>query len=162
MDERNALERLIDLDEIRDVLARYCSLLDEFRLDELLQLFAEDCVTDYGPGRGGRGMGRALLRNMIETSMENFQYTHHQLGQVLVEISGNEASSIAYVTADHRLVNGARETIRMQYRDKLRKTGGKWQICFRETRATIVDAERFVERVMLERRSSQRPARNPG
>lgn len=150
------LDELLDDHAIRDVLARYCGLLDEFRLDELLQLFAEDCVTDYGPGRGGQGKGRQLLRNMIETSMENFQYTHHQLGQIRVELSGNEACSVAYVTADHRLCDGKRETVRMQYRDRLRKAGGQWRIIFRETRATIVDAERIVERVMLERRSSRR------
>ena len=45
-----AVERLIDKDEIIDLVHRYSYCVDHRLYDEVVELFTEDCVVDYGPG----------------------------------------------------------------------------------------------------------------
>ena len=149
--DTKTLKDLLDQQNIRDVLSKYCELLDENKLDEVVQLFSADCVTDYGPGRGGPGVGPEVLRKRFQNNLTGFLRTHHQLGQIRISLDGDKATSVAYVIADHELRNGKRETVRMQYWDRLVCTNGRWRIAYRETRATIVDGEVRIERVMLPR-----------
>ena len=48
--EVSAIERLIAKDEIVDLVHRYSYCVDHRLYDEVVELFAEDCVVDYGPG----------------------------------------------------------------------------------------------------------------
>jgi hypothetical protein len=49
-DEVAAIERLIAKDEIIDLVHRYSYCVDHRLYDEVVELFIEDCVVDYGPG----------------------------------------------------------------------------------------------------------------
>ena len=48
-DEHGALRRLLDKDEIVDLVHRYSYCVDHRLYDEVAALFTEDCVVDYGP-----------------------------------------------------------------------------------------------------------------
>ena len=52
-----ALPRLIDKDQIIDLIHRYSYLVDHRRYDEVVELLTEDCVIDYGPGVDHRSTG---------------------------------------------------------------------------------------------------------
>jgi len=49
-DVEAAVRQLIDKDQIIDLVHRYSYCVDHRLYDEVVELFTEDCVVDYGPG----------------------------------------------------------------------------------------------------------------
>ncbi len=69
-DEAAAIGRLIAKDEITELVHRYSYCVDHRLYDEVVELFTEDCVVDYGPEyRTVRS--RADLRRMLENPEGN-------------------------------------------------------------------------------------------
>ncbi len=60
-----ALRRLLDKDQIIDLVHRYSYCVDQRLYDEVVELFTEDCVVDYGPGFAPPVRSRAGLRQMF-------------------------------------------------------------------------------------------------
>ena len=134
-----SLQDLLDIEAIRNTEAEYCEAIDEFDIERVIATFTEDCVTDYGPARGGAEVGHDALRRRWQGQTGGAKHTHHQLGQVRVALRGNEADCVAYAIADHEKKDGSRITFRYQYRDKLRRTPQGWQISHRRLLITVVD-----------------------
>jgi len=137
--ERNAdgLAELVATQTIADTLARFCERIDEYDIEGVVGLFTEDCVTNYGPGRGGVLNGREPLRQRMLRSQAENKRTHHQLGQVRIVFESSAAAlSIAYVTAWHELWDGQVRVARLQYRDRFVLATNAWQISDRLALAT--------------------------
>lgn len=132
------LRELSDQQAIRDLLSRYCELVDEYRLDEVVHLFTADCVTDYGPTLGGIVIGPQSIPERFRITLSRYNHTHHQLGQVRVEVNGDEATSLAYCIADHEFFDGRQLTVRLQYRDRMVRTPQGWRITGRQMFSTVV------------------------
>jgi ketosteroid isomerase-like protein len=139
------LPLLLDRAAIADVLALYCKRIDEYDIDGLAELFTEDVTTDYGPGRGGPVAGRQQVRDLISRGQAEVRRTHHQLGQSRLEIDGDTASALTYVTAWHR--DGTRSCARLRYIDQLQQTPPAWLITSRrvETGRRRGDGRRGVD-----------------
>jgi len=136
------LEYLVARQEVADVLARFCERIDEYDIDAVAELFTEDCVTDYGPGRGGRVVGRQALAERLRTGQEEFARTHHQLGQMTVRFDGPDTCHAStYVTAWHERFDGSTPVVRLRYLDRLVRSGNRWRIA--ERRALAQGAEGF-------------------
>ena len=82
-DEEGALRRLVDKDEIVDLVHRYSYGVDHRLYDEVVELFTEDCVVDYGPAFAPVH-GRAALRKMFGSPGVGFAATSHHNANVLV------------------------------------------------------------------------------
>lgn len=133
------LQELYDKQAIRDRLARYCEMIDEYNLDTLKDLFTADCFSDYGPGRrGGPLTGSDALYKRLQAGLKRYRHTHHQLGQIDIELNGDEATSIAYAIADHIKQNGEFLSVRLQYRDRWARTPAGWCISHRRTLVSLV------------------------
>ena len=78
-----ALQQLIDKDEIVDLVHSYSYCVDHRLYDEVVQLFTEDCVVDYGPGVPPV-RSRAGLRQMFGHPDAGFAATSHHNANVLV------------------------------------------------------------------------------
>lgn len=50
---------------IIELLTEYTILVDNYDIDGVAALFTDDCITDYGPGRGGLVIGRDNVRDRI-------------------------------------------------------------------------------------------------
>ena len=133
------MQELADRQAVADLLALFCERIDEYDVDAVAELFGEDCVVDYGPGRGGEQRGRVALRERLRRGQGQFRRTHHQLGQIRVELDGDEAAGVTYVTAWHELWDGRRETARLQYRDRFRRAASGWLISERRVLATGIE-----------------------
>ena len=150
------LAALVTRQQIVDVLAAYCERLDEYDIDGVAELFAEDCVTDYGPGRGGPVRGRPQVRDRIAGGQAEFRRTHHQLGQIRVELHGDRAGALSYLTAFHERWDGSTARVHLRYVDELDRTGGVWRISSRTVRVSAVEGFdgvpwHWVERAVPER-----------
>lgn len=138
------LAALADRQAIQDLLAEYCERLDEYDLDGVAATFTENVVTDYGPGRGGRVVGRAEVRARIAGGQAVFRHTCHQLGQTRITLgpAPDEASGVTYVTAWHERFDDTRDTLRLRYLDRFRRQPyGQWLIA--ERRIEVMGVEGF-------------------
>lgn len=133
------LAELRDRAAIADVLAAFCQRVDEYDILGLAEVFTHDCVTDYGPGRGGPVAGLAAVQARIARGQSEFSRTHHQLGQSRVTMRGDEAVAVTYVTATHEHRDGARSRVHLRYLDRLRRTGAGWRIAERRAHASLVE-----------------------
>src|SRR5690348_2127674 len=139
MDAAELIAELRDRAAIADVLTAFCERVDEYDIPGLAEVFAEDCFTDYGPGRGGPVRGLAAVLDRIGRGQAEFSRTHHQLGQSRVALHGNDAEAVTYVTATHEHRDGARSRVHLRYLDRLRRTGSGWRIAERRVQAAVVE-----------------------
>jgi SnoaL-like domain len=61
-DVEAAVRQLIDKDQIIDLVHRYSYCVDHRMYDEVVELFTEDCLVDYGPGAAMLVRSRSALR----------------------------------------------------------------------------------------------------
>lgn len=130
-----ALQRLIDESELRNLIQTHYRALDEKNFDALSALYTEDAVLEVG---GQIHHGRQAIIDTPKHSLGRaYEVTHHHIGQIYVDIDGDEARGVAYVVAYH--LPKAAEL--MKHEDG----GGKLHVAARRTE----DGWRFT-RVRLE------------
>ena len=151
METQQAITELLDRAAIADVLAAFCERVDEYDIAGLAEVFTEDCLTDYGPGRGGPVAGRAAVLARIGRGQAEFRRTHHQLGQSRVTLAGDTATAVTYVTATHEHRDGARSRVHLRYLDRLRRTAAGWRIAERRAHAAVVEGMPGTEWVWVPR-----------
>ena len=89
---------LEDKEAIREAFAMYCYNVDDNKIDDFANLFAEDCVWDGGPV--GKFEGRDALRAFCGGINEQWgpnTFRHHLANQI-VRVDGDGAHLSAYVT----------------------------------------------------------------
>jgi len=126
--DKALLAELADRLAIARTLATFCARVDEYDMDAMSAVFTEDCEVDYGPGRGGPQSGRSAVHARIALGQSQFLRTHHQLGQSIVDLDGDSAHAMTYVTAWHLERDGSISQARLRYVDELRRTAAGWQI----------------------------------
>lgn len=138
------LRALTDRAAIAELMALYCELVDEYDIDGVAALFTEDCVTDYGPGRGGIVAGRTAVRERIAAGQAQFRRTHHQLGQSRIRFdpaTPDRASGVTYVTATHEEWEGTLWRAHLRYLDELVRSGQSWLFSARRVRAAVIEGK---------------------
>jgi len=128
---------LADREAIGELLAHYCFCLDSRRPDRLVdEVFADDAVDDHGLGEW---RGRVRIKEAFDDIMARFAGTAHVLGNIHIELAGDEARSRAYVTAWHWLSSEpanrpADFVVVGAYLDDLRRQSNGWRIIRRRFR----------------------------
>lgn len=135
----NLVEELVEKQNIQSVLAEYCERLDEYDIAGVAACFSEDAVTDYGAGRGGEVRGRDAIADRIATGQGVFRRTHHQLGQIRIQIDNDTAEVTSYVTAWHELESGKKDVVCLRYLDELLRIDTGWLITSRRVEVNVVD-----------------------
>ena len=119
-----------DENSIRATLARYCRAVDRCDKEAFLKCFWEGAKVNYG---AYKGLASDFVEPLLE-SLKDWEQTHHQLGQSLVDWRGpGHAMVETYVTAWH-LPNeprGREMTYLGRYYDRFENTGGVWKIADR-------------------------------
>lgn len=91
-DDRGQIERL---------LVRYCTLIDAKDIDALVDhIFAPDAEDNHGLGVW---KGREGLHAGFTAVMDRFAGTVHQLANFVIDVDGDTATSVVYVTGWHWL-----------------------------------------------------------
>jgi hypothetical protein len=121
MDANARLERLEALDEIRQLVAKYCLSLDMRDLDALCGLFPED--VRVGKGTSGR---RALKVWFDETLRVQFRGTAHVTGNHIIEFEDpDHARGIVYSRNEHE-TGDEWVIMTMIYSDRYERIDGRW------------------------------------
>jgi hypothetical protein len=114
----SAVSTADDHSEIRDLLARYCLLLDLDDMDGWLQLFTDDGIYQvYGREAVGRDGIRALLTGAPGGL--------HLGGPPVVDLDGDRATTVRNLLFVDRATGEQRQAV---YDDELVRTADGWRI----------------------------------
>ncbi|MAG32775.1 MAG: hypothetical protein CL908_17990 [Deltaproteobacteria bacterium] len=114
-------DRLESLDEIRQLVAKYCLALDMRDLDALCGLFPEDVRVSRD--RSGR---RALKVWFDQTLREQFTGTAHVTGNHIIEFEDSDhARGLVYSRNEHE-TSDAWVMMTMMYWDGYERVDGRW------------------------------------
>ena len=123
------LRRLLDRQEIVDLLLRYASTIDAKDYVTLRSLFTEDIRGQYGEDTIVNGAD-ALLQ-WIDDMTATATWQHHMLNVYHVDfVSDTEATTLTYHTS-HQTTSDAPDICRKivaRYYDTVRKVDGRWKI----------------------------------
>jgi hypothetical protein len=133
-DDAAALGRLIAKDEIIDLVHRYSFCVDHRLYDEVVELFTEDCLVDYGPGIAPL-RSKAGLRRMFGHLEGGFAATSHHNANVLVTFEDPDHASVCTsVYAWHQRADGSTPRLWGYYHDTVVRLPEGWRIAGRQLR----------------------------
>ena len=90
------IQRLEDIEAIKQLKARYCSLCDDgYDADALAELFTEDAVWDGGAL--GVAVGREQIRRFFENTPKVMPFAVHMVTNPSIEIEGDSARGRWYL-----------------------------------------------------------------
>ncbi len=146
--------------EIVQAVATFCERIDEYDWQGAADVFTEDCVVDYGAGRGGEVRGRVACAERFRRGQSEFRKTHHQLGQsrITVDADLQHGAATTYITAWHEDWDGEGSVVRLRYLDTFALVGECWQTASRHVHAAGIEGFEGVEwnwvpRALPERRA---------
>ena len=129
-DVMQSLRRLLDKEEIIDVVHAYCGHCDRAEADELLELFTPDATVDYGPDVQTLN-GTEEIRAMVSAGLSGFfAATSHHVSNFVIRFDGPDAAqSQCYLHAWHRYQDGRPDSeLWGQYHHAFRRHSGRWKI----------------------------------
>lgn len=125
---------LVEREAILEVLYSYCYYVDANKVHDVVALFTEDCVFDWGHARAARGhSGIAELMSALNV----WSATSHHLSNVLISFGNDRtAAASSYVYAWHQVrATGQEQRLWGRYEDSLVRGPDGWRIRERRLRA---------------------------
>ncbi len=127
------VQALLDKQEIYELSCKYMRGLD--RLDEqlLVSVFFADGWCDYGFTEGTP----AEFAHYCTTALKAHAANQHMIGNVLIELEGDEAFGEVYFQAYHKVTGEAGFEdiiIAGRYLDRYEKRDGVWKFAYRSER----------------------------
>ncbi|MEM0934446.1 MAG: nuclear transport factor 2 family protein [Pseudomonadota bacterium] len=129
-DYAKTLQGLIDKDEIEDLIKCYCDCFDRAQAEEVIALFTDDAVIDYGPDvpvmTGPQAFGPMIRKGLSEF----FAATSHHVSNVQIQFDGpDRARSVCYLYAWHRYQgSGVESELWGRYEHVLHRLPLGWRI----------------------------------
>jgi hypothetical protein len=132
LDPQIALQKLLDIQEITEVLYRYARGVDRRDSELIRRCFHSDAFDDHGSVSGSVDE----LMTAIENFSARYDLTFHFIGNVLIEVEGDLARSEAYAVATHRRDpqpgrDGKDDIWGIRYVDRFEQRKGEWRIAYR-------------------------------
>ena len=129
---------LADRQMVADLVTRLFISGDERRWDEMLDYFAPKVLLDMSSVSGVKPSRTSpkKIAELWESGVKGLAVAHHQLGNMLVNVEGDEASVFCYATATHYFPNATGGNVHSfvgTYDFHLTRTGAVW----------LIDAFRF-------------------
>jgi 3-phenylpropionate/cinnamic acid dioxygenase small subunit len=125
-------DQLVDRQAINDVCTTYALALDSRDWVRLRSCFTADAVADYG-GTGATE-GYDAIEATCRAALEPLAASQHLLGNHLVAVDGDRASSTCYFQAQHvmtGLASGSDYLVAGRYDDDFVRTPSGWRIAHR-------------------------------
>jgi len=122
---------MTDVEQIRDVLARYCRGVDRCDAELLRSVYHPGAVDDHGIFKGS---AEEFVDVVLPGLLDTWAATMHVLGQSVIDVRGESADVETYFVAYHR--RGADDetwldTFGGRYVDRFEQRDGAWKIAHR-------------------------------
>lgn len=119
------IKELLDREQIRDLVHRYCWAVDRDTLEEVMALFHEECNLELVPGR--RYGGREATTKWYGVYMQNrMEVLRHLIHNQVITVTGDTATSKSYFDAVGDL-KGESITVAGFYEDTLLRVNNEWK-----------------------------------
>ena len=119
------VEELLDREQVRDLVHRYCWAVDRGTLEEVMELFHNECNLALVPGK--RYIGREATHTWYSVYMQNrMEVLRHLIHNQVISVNGDTATSKSYFDAVGDL-KGESITVAGFYEDTLLRVKGKWK-----------------------------------
>lgn len=130
--EPDFLTQLRDERAIERALTLFARAMDDRDWTTMAQILTGDAEGDFGTGRLA---GSAAIVDLIRGFLDKCGPTQHLLGNVVIDVDGDSATSRAYIRDVH-LGSAAEESVRFytlgDYHDTWRRDGdGSWRLAER-------------------------------
>lgn len=123
-DLEKTVRRLADIEDIKQLKARYAGACDEdYNPDLLAPLFAEDAIWDGSIL--GYAEGRAAIHEFFAASSSLVPFAVHQITTPLIEIDGDTATGQWYLWQP-MVFQGEALWLSAKYNDKYVRQDGQW------------------------------------
>ena len=126
------IQRLEDLEAIRDLARRYAHLVWQGKSLEAADLFSIDGTVDLGPDDGGVIRGREKLRAIYSEKVGTDEMMLHPfVHNHIIDLNGDEATGIAYI--DLRCIKEGDSLMGSgYYQDQYIREEGRWKFKVRK------------------------------
>jgi ketosteroid isomerase-like protein len=128
------LQSLLDKQDIREVLLKYCRAIDRCDEELLRTVYHPDARDEHG---NFRGPASEFISYVMKGLKEGpYASTSHCLGNILIELDGDIAFAESYVTSWHPLTRDGDEynwLMSGRYVDRFERRQGVWKIAHRVT-----------------------------
>lgn len=126
------MEEMLAKQDCQDLVYRFARGLDRRDEATLRSVFHPDGTDDHGYFKG---TGSEFVEWVLPL-LGTMERTQHLIGNVLVEVRGDDAVSESYFLASHDLTGADGEPARMtaagRYLDQFRKHEGEWKLLHRQ------------------------------
>ncbi len=122
-----------DRRNIEAVVFRYAKLLDTKRYSQLTEVFTPEATANYVGMAECKGV-EAII-GLVSGVLDRCGNTQHLLGNVQIDVQGDQATASCYLQAIHVGVGDYSDrllTVWGEYRDRLVRTAAGWRIVYRE------------------------------
>jgi 3-phenylpropionate/cinnamic acid dioxygenase small subunit len=139
---------LVDERAIAGILHDYARALDTRDWDLLAALFTADAVVDYSGEGGPVCQGPAAVVADCQADFAGLDATHHLIGNVAVDVAGDEARATCALQAWHYrsgAAGGSTLLLAGGYEDRLVRTPAGWRIAHRVLRVAFEDGNPEVK-----------------
>jgi uncharacterized protein (TIGR02246 family) len=123
-DLERRLQRLEDIEELRQLVARYGQYVDDRDLDALGDLYTADAVFD---SRSGPLTGRGAVLDYYRTQLASYGVTYHYPHSQVVEITGPDTAQGTVHAHAELAIDGKAFIIALRYSDTYRREDGRWR-----------------------------------
>ena len=121
-----SIEDLMAMEEIKILRHRYCSLLDQRRWDDVIELFMDDATADLG-ALGKFSNRDALLAFFKEEIASGFIFAAHMMHNPIIRVKGDEAEGDWYLTCHATSADNEAVLMFALTHDEYRRVDGVWK-----------------------------------
>ncbi len=125
------IQEISDKLEINEVLIAYATAIDSKNYQQLDSVFSKDAAIDFTEVGGPAGDLKTIYAN-LEEALAKFPRTQHMLGNPVIKLEGDKATSKTMCHNPMVLLNDSGEEeaffIGLWYWDTLSKTSDGWRI----------------------------------
>jgi SnoaL-like domain len=122
------ITRLEDVEAIKQLKARYCSICDDNHDPERITgIFSEDGEWE---GRGiGHAKGHAEIRELFKGFQRAISYSQHMVMNPIIDVQGDHATGVWYFFGTFTMRDGKQAKWQAaRYREDYVKVNGEWKI----------------------------------
>lgn len=124
---------LEDIEEIKQLKAKYCYLMDMYGNFDVVEIFSEDAELDFRPYLDEKIVGIEAISAFFdpETVAKWERMVRHQLTNPIIEVDGDRAKGVWYMYGVATLIAPDRDIAiveHLTYEDELVRDNGIWKI----------------------------------
>ena len=128
MDLEARVQRLEDIEAIKQLKALYCEICDDdHNPDRIVTIFTEDGVWE---GRGvGKAQGHGELRQLFEGFQKMMSFSQHMTMNPRIDVNGDLATGTWYFFGPFRFYEGNQAKWQAtRYHEEYARVDGNWKI----------------------------------